>query len=125
MARQMFLSHVKEISEYSSHISGCSHPVGRSHGRGIPSRCSSRPWQQGRALSEFRTAFDRSFAIQRAISAASSEANASGFPVRVSDVMKHLGFDLGVSDTSEMAAEIISAATDAGTTIVVSDPAHS
>lgn len=73
-------------------------------------------------MSEFSSAFRQSFAIHRAISAAIIEANGSGIPIKVSDVMKHLGPEDPLPHTSELVAAIVSAAREAGEPIVSSEP---
>ena len=73
-------------------------------------------------MSEFQSLFLRSFAIHRAISAAITEGNGPGVAIEVSDVIKHLDVAVPLTSMSDTVAAIVSAAQDAGTPIVISEP---
>lgn len=73
-------------------------------------------------MSEFGSSFERSFAIHRAISAAVREADAAQLPIEMSDVLKHLEGDAPIAHAPDIVAAILSAARDAGTSIVIGEP---
>ena len=70
-------------------------------------------------MSDFASAFDRSFAIQRAISLAISETHS--FTITAADVARHLGEEAAMLHRSELISAIVIAAKHAGTPIAICD----
>jgi hypothetical protein len=72
-------------------------------------------------VSEFSAAFGRSFAIQRALSAAVARASLTGSLTRMSDVLKSLGYEQSDGDASDLVAMILQEAEAAGLSIAVTN----